>query len=137
MSKGFTLIELMIVVAIIGVLAAVAIPSYQRYVATSRVAVALQEISGGRTAYEFLVNKDYASMSSVTDINLPPTTEQCQISTNLPDNTGFANKAIRCVIINPGIIGVNAEIYLTRQIDGSYKCHTENINTNFIPKECN
>jgi type IV pilus assembly protein PilA len=50
MSKqGFTLIELMIVVAIIGILAAVAIPSYQDYTARSQMVEALNLLSGVKT----------------------------------------------------------------------------------------
>lgn len=52
MQKGFTLIELMIVVAIIGILAAVAIPQYQNYVAKSQVARVMAETSTLRTAIE-------------------------------------------------------------------------------------
>ena len=51
-QKGFTLIELMIVVAIIGILAAVAIPQYQNYIASSQVARVMSETGALRTAVE-------------------------------------------------------------------------------------
>lgn len=50
MQKGFTLIELMIVVAIIGILAAVALPAYQDYTVRAKVTEGLTLASGAKTA---------------------------------------------------------------------------------------
>ena len=55
-QKGFTLIELMIVVAIIGILAAIAIPQYQNYIAKSQVSRAMAETGAVKTAYEDCLN---------------------------------------------------------------------------------
>ena len=63
MQKGFTLIELMIVVAIIGILAAIAIPQYQNYVAKSQVSRVMAETGSLRTVVEtcMMEGKDFAS----------------------------------------------------------------------------
>ncbi len=51
-QKGFTLIELMIVVAIVGILAAIAVPQYQNYIARSQVSEAFSLMSGAKATIQ-------------------------------------------------------------------------------------
>ena len=75
-QKGFTLIELMIVVAIIGILAAIALPAYQDYTIRAQVSEGLSLASGARTAVteyfqntgDFPDSNTQAGISDATDI---------------------------------------------------------------------
>lgn len=141
MQKGFTLIELMIVVAIIGILAAIAIPAYQNYIAKSQVSTGLAEISAVKTAYELKVN-DGVAITGLSNIGLNATSSsRCDYSaTTFVAATGAATNGIVCELKgSPRIAG--QFIALNRNTDGQWACvttldTTDGQEAQFIPVGC-
>jgi type IV pilus assembly protein PilA len=120
MQKGFTLIELMIVVAIIAILAAIALPQYQNYVARSQATAGLADITPGKTAMEEQINNGITTAASYAadQIGLQPITERCAISSTAA-STGIGT--IGCTLKgNPKVKGVT--LTWSRNVSGLWSC---------------
>ncbi|MFL9584470.1 pilin [Stenotrophomonas sp. AB1(2024)] len=133
-TKGFTLIELMIVVAIIAVLASIAIPAYQNYVAKTQVTAALSEIAPGKVGVESALATGNAALVTASYVGLVNPTTHCSsvLATLAADGTA----EISCVVLgNPQVLG--SSLTLNRDPDGQWHCAAPAINERHRPHNCN
>ena len=138
-QKGFTLIELMIVVAIIGILAAIAIPAYQDYIARSQASEAMTLSSGLKTN----IAETYGQQGTWTGIDsgklgLPAAAD---VKGSYVNNVAVANGKITATFEATGVSkGLQSGDLILSPTDqaGSitWKCSSTKILQKYLPKSC-
>lgn len=132
LQKGFTLIELMIVVAIIGILAAIAIPAYSNYQAKAKMSAGLAEVSAAKSIVEIKINEGTA-ITDLASAGLTSPTANCTLAVSITAGAGN----MTCTVLNapPQVNG--AVMKWTRVVDGGWTCVTTGLtDATLSPKSC-
>lgn len=133
-QAGFTLVELMIVVAIVGILATVALPAYQDYMAKSKFGVALTEVSAGKVGIDTKLI-DGETVTRPEEVGLAAAdkpTANCKFGANAgPDAT-----SLTCEIMAGPASVKGRTITLTRDKDsGAWRCSAASVPQKLIGPE--
>lgn len=134
-QKGFTLIELMIVVAIIGILAAVAIPQYQNYIAKSQVSRVMGETGALRTSVETCILDGRTTLGTGAgecDVGNTPSNLATVVITNpLTETSTIAATFDQ----NAAAAIAGDDLTWTRDANGAWVC-TTGVDDKFKPTGC-
>jgi len=136
-QSGFTLIELMISIAIVGILAAIAVFSYQLHIRKTDMVIIYQELNHFRLPYEILLAEEESFTDfTVNGLNMPTSSELCQFDVIAPNVDGIAQNAISCRIKNLNYLS-NQTLSLNRDENGNWSCQSSlGIYKAYLPVDC-
>ncbi|MBT2324982.1 pilin [Variovorax paradoxus] len=144
-QKGFTLIELMIVVAIIGILAAVALPAYQDYTAKAQFTEGVTLSDGVKKNIELSFPQDNTcpvNTAAVGDIGINTAITGKYVNDVLTGGTAAATggctvtATYKATGVNPKLVSKKVQYTLVYSVNGSKWTCGSDVDVSILPKTC-